>query len=249
MVYNEQPDRATPRVGAGPVTTVDDQRGHRPAHAATAGIGAPRPLADELFLVFLDDRSGGFRAKPRTVELALAGALLGELLLDRRIAITQGRVRVIASGPPPPDRLTRILLGQLLAEVDLEDVRPWIAYLSQTAVRQVAVRLRTAGLVDHTHSWRSGDLYPARDQNRRFLGTVRLRHTFSATGFTDWQSVLLAGLLDASSALNLVLWTPGELAAGHQLLAKVFNDADAIPCQELVAHVQAAVGAAVLANT
>ena len=59
-------------------------------------------LADDLFFVVHDSAAGRPGLHPRTVGFGLAGALLGELALDRRISVEgdPAPLRVVDRTPP-----------------------------------------------------------------------------------------------------------------------------------------------------
>src|SRR5258706_454509 len=57
-------------------------------------------LADDFFLIAHDDRDGKSRLSQRAVEFGLAGAMLGELVLEQRILCEGPRLRVISREPP-----------------------------------------------------------------------------------------------------------------------------------------------------
>src|SRR2546430_10686900 len=106
----------------------------------------PMPLADDLFLVMHDDRTGRPRLHPRAVGLGLGGALLGELMLFRRLTITDGRL-VVVSDQPPRDVVVHAVLDQVIAERQPHAVRTWLVFFAQAATEQVARRLERAGYV------------------------------------------------------------------------------------------------------
>src|SRR5690242_9469883 len=103
-------------------------------------------LADDFFLIAHDDRDGRARLSPKSIELGLAGALIGELVLEQRIFVEGPRLRLI-SRDPPSDALAHTTLATMLAEPQHREVRTWLAYLGQTAVDAIGQRLVRAGIV------------------------------------------------------------------------------------------------------
>lgn len=103
-------------------------------------------LADEFFLIALDDRTGRLRLSSKVFGLGAAGALLGELLLEEREG---DRLRVL-SQRPPGDALTHGTLDRLLTETVAHPVRTWLVFLARTATEQVADRLWRNGIVRWT---------------------------------------------------------------------------------------------------
>ena len=102
-------------------------------------------LADDLYLLAHDDRTGKPRLGPRQLGLGLAGGLLAEQLLADQIGVAPGGL-VCVTGHRRRDRQPPGgLLGQIAAEPALLPVRDWLEFLSRTSARQVADRLEQAG--------------------------------------------------------------------------------------------------------
>jgi len=104
-------------------------------------------LADQYFLIAHEDRTGRSRLHPRATGLGLAAALLGELVLDGRIGITDGDL-VILDRHPPGDALAHDILDLLIAQPQHREVRTWLAFLSQDAAVRVGERLMRLGAVE-----------------------------------------------------------------------------------------------------
>jgi Golgi phosphoprotein 3 (GPP34) len=138
---------------AGRLVTPDARRVEPRPVAALAGTGR---LADDLYLIAHDDRTGRPRLQPRAAGLGLAGGLLAELVLAGRIVIA-GDTLAAAGGPDPGDRLARLVLGQLAGEPRRHETGDWLEFLARTAVADVAGRLAQAGYL----GWR-----PARRPRR-----------------------------------------------------------------------------------
>ena len=108
-------------------------------------------LADDLWLLAHDDRTGKCRIRPRPLGLGLAGGLLCELLLAGQAGVTRDGL-IIAGATPAPD--PRALYGSLLrlivSEPGLLPVRDWIRFISQSSAREVAARLELDGYLTVT---------------------------------------------------------------------------------------------------
>ncbi|HKT06145.1 MAG TPA: GPP34 family phosphoprotein [Rugosimonospora sp.] len=109
-------------------------------------------LADELFLIAHDDVTGKPRLHPRVMGIALAGALLGELVLYGRVDVRQvpelGTDGVIlVERLPVGDALVDSVLDQVFSEGRPRTVRAWLAFLWPTATRGVGDRLAASGLL------------------------------------------------------------------------------------------------------
>ena len=101
-------------------------------------------VADDLFLVALDVRTGRHRVAERFLSLGLAGGLLAELLLDKAIMLV-GEVPRPADAPPGSG-LTHMIRDRIAAEPNL-DLRTWLLYLARTATIDVAERLSLANWI------------------------------------------------------------------------------------------------------
>src|SRR5437867_2047207 len=116
--------------------------------------GPPLPvrIADQLFLAAHDHDTGHLQARLHRagMSLGLGGALLAELVLDRRIDVREGRI-VLVSRAPMDDILCQTILGDVITELHLarqpHTVRTWLVYLSHSSVTQVRNRLTFNGVL------------------------------------------------------------------------------------------------------
>jgi Golgi phosphoprotein 3 (GPP34) len=140
-------------------------------------------LADQYFLIAHEDRTGRSRLHPRATGLGLAAALLGELVLENRIGITDGDL-LILDRHPPSDALAHDILDLLIAQPRHRDVRTWLAFLSQDAAIRVGERLMRLGAVESV-------------TRRRMLSTETLYMPNSAEqrNAAAWAPARLANLL------------------------------------------------------
>lgn len=204
-------------------------------------------LADELFCIAHDDRTGRARLTPRVLGLGLAAGLLSELVLFGRLDIGDRGVRVL-SGGPPADALAHSMLELLVAQPQHRDVRTWLAFLAETAVDSVANRMMLTGV------WR-------REEHRR-LGRTRVSYLPVDASVVAWRAVrltrllgspvglvepdaILAGLVSAVGLTEVVLWHPDDRERGKQRIAAEVNRLWR-PLYRLLAFTEAAVGDAVL---
>src|SRR5437763_8304744 len=124
---------------------------HERRAAAPAGRGHPGPLdaglsgtglvADDLYLLAHDDRSGRPLLPPRPLGTGLAGALLAELMLACCIGLRSDTAVVIGRNVPRPAVAGHVLLRQIAEEPSVLPVRTWLLFLARTAARDVALRL------------------------------------------------------------------------------------------------------------
>lgn len=202
-------------------------------------------LADDLFLIALDDRTGRFRLPPRTLGLGLAAALLGELMLAGRITIVDSVLRVV-DRQPPGDALAHTTLDHLVGERDQHPVRVWLQFLSAHACEDVADRLWRAGVVRRQQTrrrWHRETIYPPVDANVAHGPTARMVAVLDRRQPATWDDAALTGLVYATGLHTHVLWTAGP-EARETLRHLVEQLTPAL--YELTWYLHAAVGDAVL---
>jgi hypothetical protein len=207
------------------------------------------PLADDLFLTAHDSVKGKCLLTPATLGLGLSAALIGELVLWRRLDVMDGKV-VIIDDRPTGDPAATAVLDQLLREGHHRAVRDWIAFLATgIAADLVERRLARAGLVH-------------RQEKRGLLGTkvafvpadsmiagwpaTRVRTYVGRGEMLDVPDLVLAGLILATGLDQHVFITLGTRGRG-QLFDQLRRRLPAM-LQELVGHAEAAVGDAVMAR-
>src|SRR2546421_6170244 len=198
-------------------------------------------LADDLFFVVHDDRTGRPRLHLRAVGLGLAGALLGELMLFGRLAIQNGMLTVV-DDRPPRDAVIHALLDQVLAERQPHGVRTWLAFFSQGATEQVAARMVRVGHVTRVEPrWprRGGVRWVPADMSTAAWPAARLRHRLHREEPLEEPDVVLAGLVDATGLTPQVLWgvNAATLHYRDHLVALL-----PAPLRHLLAETRAAVG-------
>jgi hypothetical protein len=204
-------------------------------------------LADDFFLIAHDDRDGRSRLSPKAVDLGLAGAMIGELVLEQRLLVEGPRLRII-NREPPLDALAHTTLATMLAEPQHRDVRTWLAYLGQTAVDQVGARLVRGGVVQQQHVRRllkTTVRYVATDINLPAGRVVRLRRLLTSGEPMRVADTTLGGLAEATGLTGHILWDT-DAASVRRLQALIA--ALPPPLRDLIIEVEAAVGDAVLSQ-
>ncbi len=207
------------------------------------------PLADEVYLAAHDSARGRCLLTPATLGLGLAAALLGELVLLRRLEVADHQLTVL-DDRPTADPATSAVLEQLLRESHHRQVRDWISFLATgVAAELLERRLARAGLV-------------RRVTKRGLLGT-RVRFVPTDPSLAAWPGTRIRIAATRGELLNLpdLVLTGLVLATG--LDQHVFVTLDArerdhlfdqlrrrMPAtlQHLVGHAEAAVGDAVMAR-
>jgi hypothetical protein len=111
----------------------------------TRGLHGTGLVADDLYLLGHDDRSGRPLLQPRALGTGLAGALLAELMLPGWIAVRHDRTVVITRAAPENALRQHALLRQIANEPGPQPTVSWLRFLSSSAARFVAGRLERAG--------------------------------------------------------------------------------------------------------
>jgi hypothetical protein len=206
-------------------------------------------LADQFFFIALDDRTGRPHLSAKVLGLGLAGALLGELILEERITVEAdegGRVRVL-SRLPPADPLAASVLRHLVMEVEDHPVRDWLMFLARDSAEQVAERLRRAGHIAQAprRLWRraASGIYPPTDSNYAYGPTARLATRLDRAEPVSWQEAVLCGLVIATGLDGYLLYAAGPDA--RRYLRHIVEHLTP-SLHALVWHLHAAVGDAVL---
>ncbi len=123
-------------------------------------------VADDLWLMAHDDRTGRALLKPRQLGLGLAGGLLADLFLGGRAGLgADGTIRPAsrAHRVPAADAADAALLELMAAEPIPLPVRDWLRFLAARAAEQVGARLEDAGYLTTVRRrvrWLPGRLIP-----------------------------------------------------------------------------------------
>jgi hypothetical protein len=175
-------------------------------------------LADDLFLIALDDRTGRFRLEAGVLSLGLGGALLAELLIAGTIALSSERISV-RPRTSPPDSLTHAIV-ELLAAEPQHSVRTWVTFLARDAVDKTAERL----VRDHhirreetrTLLLRPGSVtYNAVDPSQVFWRSARVTQLIEERAVVEWSDCVLVGLANATGLTRLLLRDAGGPAKAY----------------------------------
>jgi hypothetical protein len=153
-------------------------------------------VADDLYLMAHDDRTGRPLLPPRPLGTGLAGALLAELMLARCIGLRSGTAVVIGRDVPRPAVAGHVLLRQIADEPSPLPVRTWLLFLARTAARDVALRLEQAGYLTRVRSrvpGRPGRMVPV-DPDWAFAPMLRVRSALDPGREVIPRAAVLTGL-------------------------------------------------------
>lgn len=220
-------------------------------------IGPPAPIrvADQLFLAAHDHDTGHLRARLHRagLEFGLAGALLAELMLDRRIDVRHDRI-VVQSRAPVPDILGQTVLEDILTELQVagqpRTVRVWLVYLRHAAVPQVRNRLCFTGILEEVagRSWWGGSAscYRAVDTTQALGPEAEVCSLLVHDHATQSvPAMAFAALADASGLLPKLSWWREQRAGLRRRLVELREQ---LPdgLRDLIDATEAAVGDAVV---
>jgi hypothetical protein len=207
-------------------------------------------IADDLYLVAHDERSGRCRVSVRAAGLGLAAGMFAELMLGGHVEVRGGRL-LPGLGPLPPDDP---MLGEVLGLVDLRrqdgDVAAWLRFLAVESAEDVRHRLISGGVLTRVAARgvvRRRVTYLPVDPNQAVWPAIRLAKHLTHDLPMSLADRVLTGLVDAVGLLDTVLWLKPDHAPGWERARQVRRELPA-GLRELVAHVDAAVGQGVLAG-
>lgn len=205
-------------------------------------------LADDFFLVVWDTTGSG---KPRlylpAAALGLAGALIGELVLESRVTLRGTRLSV-ADPRPLREEVADGVLADIGNSPQPLDVRIWLAYFAKRSINDVAGRLQRAGCLTQESPKlvkRKQRRYVATDFGQAVWPATRLRLSLVRQRPMPPHDMTLAALVDACGMTDTVVEDPANRHAARRHLAHVLASMPR-PLSDLSRHVSAAVGDAVL---
>lgn len=203
-------------------------------------------LADDFYLI-AHTESGDPRLSPRVTGIALAGALLCELVLRQVVDVRETWV-VVVERRSLDDPLEDRVLSRLQQET--RPVRDWLAYLAQTSADGVAGRMTAAGLLTRQPSklpWRGDRWVPVNRNVAAVPAAILCTKLIRREPLTEDNTVLL-GLTMAAGLDQHLLWEVRDSAP--QALTDL-EDAIGrlpLPLRELLGQTEAAVGAAIASH-
>jgi hypothetical protein len=213
----------------------------------TAWRDDPISIAEDLFLVALDERTGRTRLHPRALSLGLAAALLAELALPEHISFSEGQIKVPSGAALPEAPYHVRIVEQLAAEPD-HPVSTWLEFFAQSAAESVAARLVARGFLTRGTTrglLRSKDAYLATDESALAWRTLRLANLIGKRDVRNWDDGVLVSLLQATGLAEAVLWhgAPGDLENLRDIVTSVSADPF---FHVLIAQVSALIAAGVM---
>jgi Golgi phosphoprotein 3 (GPP34) len=220
--------------------------GHQYPGPLDAGLSGTGLVADDLYLIAHDDRTGRPHLQPRALGIGLAGALLTELMLADCIGLRRDSTIVFAAGVTWDTVLRHALLKQIADEPEPQPVQAWLRFLAHGAARDVALRLEQAGYLEHVRSWipgRQGRWVPV-NPDWAFAPMLRVRSALDPARPVTAHAAALTGLAVAAG-LRFRL-DQYQTQAGRTIQDAVAALGPAL--QELISQTQTAVDSTVLSH-
>ncbi|MEU4243118.1 GPP34 family phosphoprotein [Actinoplanes sp. NPDC026619] len=170
-------------------------------------------VADDLFLVLLDDGNGQMRAHSDVIGSVLAGALLVELAVGGWIEVDAESVEPTTEARQqdmvPGDALAHLMLDTVLGQLEPLSPRDWIAFLADSAEQEVADRLARWNLISVQQRRRvlggKGVSYKPANNNVAAWPRARLSEHCRRGRELGSHDLALTGLCHASGLLRNVL--------------------------------------------
>ncbi|MEW2443170.1 GOLPH3/VPS74 family protein [Micromonospora marina] len=231
----------SPAAGREPRQSVPDRL---PSTPGRPPVSSSLRVADEFFLLALDERTGRFRLHRRATDLGLAAALLAELFFLGRITLHEGWPAVLDDRPCPDD-LQQSVLGQMCAQPP-SPTRAWLGFLAVHARDAVAARLCQAGRISSRRSglrWYRRTMYLPTDANTAAWPCARLSRELRTFQHLEPVDVALAGIALRTGLDRHLL--DGASSAVHAHLAGLVDRARP-PVYDLLTDVDVAVGESTL---
>jgi hypothetical protein len=203
-------------------------------------------VADDVYLLGHDDRSGRPFLQPRALGIGLAGGFLAELMLAGMIGLRPDGAVVINPDTPREVVARHPVLRQVAAEPWPEPVWSWLRFLAHGAARDVAERLAAAGYLQSVRGRvrRGQGLWVPVNPDWAFSALLRVRSALDPAQPLSAQAAVLAGL---------------AVACGLGFRLETYQNQGSWPIQdavarlgpglrELIAQTQTAVDSAVLSH-
>jgi hypothetical protein len=201
-------------------------------------------LADDFFRLSHYDVTGQSLLHPAALSTGLAAALLGELVWTGHLGVKAGHV--FPRQGEPPDELSARVLALLRREN--HPLPTWLEFFALDAVVEVAKRLENAGHIRVERSRRlvrrTVTYVPTSQLEASRPLSVLATRLLYRLHIDDWY-VCLAGLMAATGLHTTVL--AGASPESHTYLRALVARLEPA-MQELIAHTEVLVGAAVLAH-
>lgn len=165
-------------------------------------------LADEVYLICHDDRSGRVRIAPGIAGLGVAAGLLGEVVLSRHLTVCRDGLYVVPAPLAPSDRLAREVLRVVGDSRQDRGAGVWLRFLARDAVRDVRARLVAAGVLSRVARrglWGRRWEYPPVSSNTAAWPGMRIARRLGMGEALTTSDTMLAAIAAATGMLGLIV--------------------------------------------
>jgi hypothetical protein len=192
-------------------------------------------IAEDLLLLLTEDRTGKLLAPASQIDIALGGALLVELVLERRVDVTEGHGGqrkgrlVVTDASPTSDRLLDEALAILAAQQGKKP-RAALAPLGKGLRQRLHARLAEQGLLRERHGRILGIIpthrWPAGDTAHEDLVRAPLLEALRTGSTADPRAGAIVALLHALRAVGKVIDPAAAGVTSKELKASAERIAD-----------------------
>ncbi|HEY9076736.1 MAG TPA: GPP34 family phosphoprotein [Anaerolineaceae bacterium] len=210
-------------------------------------------LAEELFLISLDDTSGKLRGDDY-LAYGLAGAFLIDLAFLGKLFIDQKKNLHLQNMEMPDESLLVPVMTSLIEAKKEKKVTAWIYALSERKFsKKVPARLVERGIVKEEKKhwfWVIPYVaYPQQDASAKYWIKEKLRAIVQAGRTGDPRTVALLSLLKACRMLDLVFTRDERKAASKRIDQLVKDDLIGNEVAATIEEIESAASAAVIATS
>ena len=206
-------------------------------------------IPEKLFILSIDDDQGVVSASVKTkLRYGLAGALLAELALAKKIQLEEDHL-TLADPTPPGDVLLDDILVMVAAEKKLHKLSHWVRVIgNKQTIKRVAERLEERHIITiekKRYSWITPYIfYPMEDASAKYWVKQHLRGIILAGEKGETSDVALLSLLKACQLLRLVFTHDERKSASKKVdvlvQGEIFGDA----VEKLLSNIEAAAAVA-----
>ena len=207
----------------------------------------PIAIADDFYLMALDERSGRPRLHSRAMGLGLAAGLLCELILAEDLTVKADRLEALTPPTEVVDPIHARMLEHVHAEPD-HDLTVWLSFFAQSAADAVAERLVARGMLTVQMSRgliKSKPVYVPVDMVQVSWRSLRIEQVIARGEQPEWSDRVLVGLACATGLIEPLLANNVVDLQGHVavILGALVPDA---ALHALIFQVEALIAAGVL---
>lgn len=209
----------------------------------------PIAIADDFYLMALDERSGRPRLHSRAMGLGLAAALLSELILADGLTVKSDRLEALRAPSDVVDPVHARMLEHVLAEPN-HDLTVWLSFFAKSAGDAVAERMVARGMLTVEMSRgliKSKPVHVPLDMIQVSWRSLRIEQVIARGDIPGWPEIALVGLSCATGLIdsllaNKVVDLRGQVRA---ILGALVSDS---ALHTLIVQVEALIAAGVLGS-